>query len=329
MPEKVDTILKAQQGAYAGARALILGGTGFLGGALAARLACLGAHVTIAALHNIGTESKLPLKGAVSFAQADLRDVLRMEELVRGQDLVFNFAGLSGAVNSNERPLDDLDVNGRGVLVLLEACRTRNPSVRIVFPGSRLQYGVPRYLPVDEAHPMFPTSMYGVHKMLGEWYHLLYCHLHGLRPTVLRISNPYGLDSRGQVARGYNIANAYIRAALEDRPLRVFGDGGQLRDYIHIDDFVEAVLLVGASDQTVGKVFNLGSGVPVQLVRMAQLVVDTIGQGWIETVPWPPAYQSTETGDFYMDCRKLNRTIGWEPKIGLAEGISRCRNGVS
>ena len=310
-----------------GRRALVLGGTGFMGSTLARRLVDLGAAVTLTTTRLTAASWVADMLDRARIEEADLRDRARMRALIQGQDFLFNFAGVSGAVHSNQYPFEDLDVNGLGVLTVVEVCRELNPQVRVIFPGSRLQYGVPDYLPVDESHPMRPVSIYGADKLLGETYHLLYHHNYGLRATVLRISNPYGFSPDRAESAEYNIANRFIRAALDDRPLRIFGDGRQLRDYIHIDDVVEVVLRVAVDDVTIGQVYNLGAGTPVRLIEIAQLIVEIVGGGRVEHVEWPAAFGAVETGDFYFNIDKLTRTIQWWPQIPLAEGIRRSLPG--
>ncbi len=306
---------------FAERRILILGGTGFIGSALTRRLLTLRARVVVAAAQ--AWSSPPDFVDQVRFDEIDLRDRARLRGLLDGQEVLFNFAGVSGAAHSNEFPFEDLDINGRGLLTVLEACREVNPQVRVIFPGSRLQYGIPEYLPVDEAHPMKPRSVYGLHKWLGEHYHLLYQRLYGLRATVLRISNPYGFDASHRGATEYNVANQFIRAALTNGALRIFGDGRQQRDYIHIDDVVETVLRTAITDETIGEVYNLGIGVPTPLIELAEQIVANVHGGYIEHVPWPPAFDQVETGDFYFNIDKLANTLHWRPQIQLADGVRR------
>ncbi len=310
-------------GQYAGARVLVLGGTGFLGGALARRLLELKAQITVTTIEPITEKQSADLHGEGRIVRVDVRDRTHLEQVIRNQDFLFNFAGLSGAVASNQHPLEDLDVNGVGVLTVVEVCRELNPQVRIIFPGTRLQYGLPQYLPVDENHPMHPVSIYGAHKLLGEIYHLLYQRNYGLRATVLRISNPYGFLLHPAETNGYNVASRFVQSAMENRPLRVFGTGRQLRDYIHIDDFVEAVLRTALCDSTIGQAYNLGSGVPTPLIELAETIVQVVGHGRIEHVDWPSSFSLVETGDFYFTIDKLTRALQWRPQIRLVEGIRR------
>jgi nucleoside-diphosphate-sugar epimerase len=294
-----------------------------LGSAIARRLIELKAQVTATTTQVLPVKQMTDVRDAACIVRVDVRDPAHLSQLIRDQDFLFNFAGLSGAVASNQHPFEDLDVNGSGVLNVVEVCREVNPQIRIIFPGTRLQYGIPQYLPVDESHPMSPVSIYGAHKLLGEVYHLLYHRNHGLRATVLRISNPYGFSPHQSETNGYNVASRFVQAAMENRPLRVFGTGQQLRDYIHIDDFVEAVLRTALCDGMIGQAYNLGSGIPTPLIELAETIVQIVGRGRIEHVDWPSSFSLVETGDFYFTIDKLMHALQWRPQIRLMEGIRR------
>ena len=311
-------------GFYRGKKVLVTGGLGFIGINVCLRLLDLGAEVTV--LDNfVPPNPGAPLDALLPrlrVAIADIRDEDTVERVVRDPRIIFNLAGKSGAADSNKTPLNDLDINCRGHLTLLEACRRLNPAVAIVFPSSRLVYGKPRYLPVDEAHPAAPESIYAAHKLAVENYHLIYGHLYGLKTTVLRITNPYGPLQLGD-ARAYGIANKFIQAAVNGEKLSVFGTGEQRRDYLYIDDLVHALLLSAASETTRGKVYNIGDDRSASLMELARLAVSTAGSGEIVQVPWPEDYRAIETGDFQSDIGLAARELGWQPVTQLAEGVAR------
>lgn len=219
-----------------------------------------------------------------------------------------------------ENPFLDLKVNGFGVLNILEAARAYNPEVKIVFPGSRLQFGKVEKLPVAEDHPMRPTSLYGIHKLLGENYHLSYHHFYGLNTCVLRFSNPYGPHLRMK-KQEYNIFNYFIELALQKGVLKVYGDGSQIRDYIFIEDVVNAFLAGGINKAANGEVFNVGSGVGTAFIEAAKTIVKVVGKGRIEQISWPKQAQNLETGDYIADITKIKKVLGWEPKYSLTNGI--------
>ncbi|HEY4743770.1 MAG TPA: NAD-dependent epimerase/dehydratase family protein, partial [Desulfuromonadaceae bacterium] len=262
------------------------------------------------------------LRSRLRLAMADIRDEEKVERVVRDQEVIFNLAGKSGAADSNKTPLNDLDINCRGHLTVLEACRTFNPGVTIVFPSSRLVYGKPQYLPVDERHPLVPDSIYAAHKLAVENYHLIYGRLYGLKTTVLRISNPYGPFQAGE-GRAYGIANAFIQAAVSGRPITLFGDGSQRRDYLYIDDLVEAMLCAASVPESRGRVYNIGDGHGTSLLELAELAVAAAGSGEIVRVPWPEEYRAIETGDYLSDITRARQELDWSPATGIRDGIAR------
>lgn len=309
---------------FCGRRVLVTGGLGFIGINLCARLVELGAVVTV-------LDNSVPLSPGAGLEEilrrlrlvvADIRDVEKVELAVRDQDIIFNLAGKSGAADSNKTPLNDLDINCRGHLTILEACRSFNPGVAIIFPSSRLVYGKPCYLPVDEKHPLAPESIYATHKLAVENYHIIYGRLHGLKTTVLRISNPYGPFQSGE-GRAYGIANRFIQLAVAGRQITLFGDGGQRRDYLYIDDLVAAMLAAPATEKSAGKIYNIGDGAGCSLAELARMAVEEAGNGTIVTVPWPSDYQAIETGDYLSDISLANHELGWSPKVNISEGIAR------
>jgi len=316
---------------YRGGSAVVVGGLGFVGINLSRRLSAIGAAVRVVtprrAVHDVGA-AELEAAGA-RILEGDVQDGARMREAVAGCDVVFNLAGRSGAVRSLEDPFTDLDVNCRGALVLLEAMRDASPSAKLVFPGSRLEYGRVDKTPVAEHAPMNPLCMHAVHKMAVEQYISIYQQLYGLRSTVVRLTNPYGAGQpAGRVA--YGIVNRMIELALADQPLPVYGDGAQRRDYIYVDDVVDALAGIGASTATDGQAFNLGSGVGTSFVDMARTVAELAGGGRLVFEPWPALAGRIETGDFVADISRLKSALGWQPSTPLADGLRKtidsCRS---
>lgn len=254
--------------------------------------------------------------------EADVRHLDAMRAAVSDQDVVFNVSGQSGALQSVQAPMLDLDVNCAGSLALLEAIRLEAPSAKLVFAGSRLVYGAPHTLPVSEDHALAPLCPHGVHKAMVEHYLTIYRRLHGIRATTLRITNPYGCGQPAE-RRAYGVINFLIHRALADQSLPIYGDGAQLRDYVFIADVVVALLLAGADQRSDGRVYNVGSGVGTSMIDMAQLVVKIVGSGRIEHQPWPPLVQEIDTGDFVADVTRIEHEIGWRPATSLADGLRR------
>lgn len=310
--------------AYADKPVLVVGGLGFIGVNLSRRLVSLAARVTIVtprkAAHDAAVQELA--SAGVTIVEADVRDAGRVKEIVHGQALIFNLSGQSGAVRSMEDPLTDLDVNCRGNLVLLEAVRTQNAGAKIVFPGSRLEYGRPPSIPVAEDAGLDPLCVHAVHKIAVEQYLKIYAHLYGVRSTILRITNPYG-PGQPSGRSAYGIVNRLIQLALDGEPLPVFGDGRQQRDYIYIEDLVDALLGVGAEPVTDGRTYNLGSGVGMSFIDMAHAVIEHAGGGRTMFVQWPTLAQQIETGDFIADVSRLAHDIGWKPVTAFDAGLTR------
>jgi UDP-glucose 4-epimerase len=309
---------------YRGKRALVLGGLGFIGSSLSRRLIEAGAACTIVTPDRTAHDAEAAALEAASarIVSGDLRDREAMRAAAADQAVIFNMSGRSGAVRSMEDPLADLDVNCRGSLVLLEAIREVNPAAKVVFPGSRLEYGRPLATPVAETDPLDPLCVHAVHKIAVEGYLQIYGRLYGLRSTVLRITNPFG-PGQPESRQAYGVVNRLIHLALRDEPLPIFGDGRQLRDYIYVDDTVAALLAAGATTETDGRIYNVGSGVGTPLVEMARTIVELAGGGRLAFQPWPALAEQIETGDFVADVSRLRADTGWAPSTPLAEGLRR------
>lgn len=306
-----------------GRRALVIGGFGFIGGALSTKLADAGARVTILtpslAAHQDAAAAAIA-RGMTTI-EGDIRDAAAMERAVRDHDVVFHLAGRSGAVRSVEDPFADLDVNYRGTLVLLEAVRRANPSARVVFAGSRLHYGHQASLPAGEAAPPDPLSPHAVHKSAAEAVFRVYARLFGIDAVIARITNPYGPGQpRGRVA--YGVINRLVHLAVAGEVLPIYGDGTQLRDYVHVEDVAAALMTMGASAHASGRTYNVGSGVGTRLVDAARLIVELAGGGRIEHVAWPALAARVETGDFVADVSRIAEELGWRPSIDLASGLA-------
>lgn len=305
-------------------RHLVIGGLGFIGVNLTATLLEQGDRVTVLTpdRRRHPEEAESFERAGATIIEGDLRDRAAVAAAVRGQDVVMNLSGQSGAVRSMEDPWTDLDVNCRGNLVLLEALREHNRGAKIVFAGSRLQYGHPERVPVDEDAPQDALCLHAIHKQTVERYLALYRKLFGIRYAVARITNPYG---PGQPAgrTAYGVINRMIHLAIADRPLTIYGDGVQQRDYVHVDDVVSALRMLASSDRADGRVYNVGSGTGTRLIDLATTVIAIAGGGRVEHVPWPPLAEQVETGDFVADISRIAGEVGWRPAISLHAGLER------
>lgn len=311
--------------AYRDASVLITGGLGFIGSTLAHRLVAAGADVTLvdAMLPECGgnRHNLVGIADRVSIHIADIRDRDAMRALVPGVDVIFNLAGTASHTASMADPFTDLDINCRGQIELLEACRAVNPGVKVVYAATRGQYGRAQTLPVDETHPLRPMDTNGIHKAAGEAYHLLYWDHYGLRTTSLRMTNTYGPRHLMKHHR-QGVIGWFVRQVIDGAPIRVYGDGTQVRDTNFVDDVVEALCLAGSRDEADGETFNLG-GIPVGLRDLAALLVEVAGQGSYELVPYPEASRGVEVGDYVADTSKIEQRLGWRPTVSLEDGLAR------
>jgi UDP-glucose 4-epimerase len=311
---------------FDGSRVLITGGLGFIGSNLARHLAGQGARVTLADslipqyggnLHNIED-----FRDRVTVNVCDVRDRFAMEYLVQGQDFLFNLAGQTSHLDSMTNPQTDLDINAGAQLAILEACRRVNQRIRIVFASTRQLYGRPEYLPVDEKHPIRPVDVNGINKLAGEGYHLLYSSVYGIRSSALRLTNTYGPGMRVRDAR-QTFLGIWVRQLIEGRPIQVFGDGLQLRDFNYVDDAVDALLRAAVDDRAVGRVYNLGGAEVVSLKDLAATMSRLVPTGRYDIVPFPPERKAIDIGDYYSDFSLIRSELGWQPQVGLGEGLRR------
>ena len=309
-----------------GKRVLVTGGLGFIGSTLARALVEAGSEVVL-------VDSLIPEYGGnlanirgieeqVTVNISDVRDEHSLRYLVRDHDVLFNLAGQTSHFDSMRDPVTDLEINCRSQLAILEVCRAHNPGIRIVFASTRQIYGRPRYLPVDEEHPLAPVDVNGINKTAGEWYHLLYGQLYDLRVSVLRLTNTYGPRMRVRDAR-QTFLGTWLRSAILGEELLVFGDGRQRRDFTYVDDAVRAFLLAATRDEAVGEVFNLGDDDPVDLVALAELLIEVNGSGSYRLVPFPPERSAIDIGDYFGDFAKIRGRLGWTPEVPLREGLAR------
>ena len=314
---------------YSGKEILITGGLGFIGSNLARSLVSQGANVTL-------VDSLIPQYGGNTFNiddiqnkvvvnVCDVRDTYTMGRLIQGKDYLFNLAGQTSHLDSMTDPHTDLDINAAAQLSILEVCRKGNPEIKIVFASTRQLYGRPDYLPVDEKHPIRPVDVNGINKLAGEWYHLLYNNVYGIRACALRLTNTYGPGMRVKDAR-QTFLGIWIRLLLEGKPIKVFGDGLQLRDFTYVDDCIEALLLAGASDKANGKVYNLGGNEVIGLKDLSKMMVNLGHGGSFELAPFPSERKAIDIGDYYSDFSLITKELGWIPKIDLKDGLKRTLN---
>ena len=313
-------------GAFAGARALVTGGMGFTGSNLAIALAGAGADVTIVDAMLPGyagnTFNIAPVRERVTVNYCDVRDEHAMNHLVRGQDYVFHLAGQVDHVLSLTDPFPDIDINIKGTAVVMEALRKHNPRARIIYTGTRGQYGEAVSLPVAEDAPTRPKGIYEISNLTAEKILEVYGEIHGIEAVMLRLTNCYGPRAQMKHPR-YGVVNWFLRLALDDATIKVFGDGKILRDFLYIDDAVDAILMCALEPRAVGEIFNVGIDKPCDFIELAETVIKAAGSGRWEFAPFSAERKAQEPGDFYSDISKIRRLVGWQPRTSLLDGLRK------
>lgn len=310
---------------FNGKKVLITGGLGFIGSNLAFRLVTDGADVTL-------MDSLIPEYGGNTFNIegiqdqidvniSDVRDEHSMRQLIKGKDVLFNLAGQTSHMDSMIDPFTDLEINAKAQLSILECCRKYNPDIKIVFASTRQLYGKPDQLPVNEKHLLRPVDVNGVNKMAGEWYHILYNNVYGIRSCSLRLTNTYGPRMRIKDAR-QTFVGVWIKSLLQGVPFEVWG-GDQLRDFTYVDDAVDAFLMAAVSADSNGKIYNLGGDTVISLEALAKQMVDINNGGEYQVLPFPPERKRIDIGDYYSDFSLIKSELGWQPQVALRDGLGR------
>jgi len=305
---------------------MITGGLGFIGSNLAHQLVALGADVIL-------VDSLIPDYGGnlfnvdgiadrVRVNVADIRQQSTMNYLVKDRDVIFNLAGQVSHIDSMKDPYADLEINCRSQLTILEACRYNNPGVKVVFAGTRQVYGRPDSLPVTEHHLVRPTDVNGINKAAGEYYHLVYNNVFGVRACSLRLTNVYGPRQLIRHNR-QGFIGWFIRLAIEGKTIQIYGDGQQRRDFVFVDDAADAFLRAGATEACNGEAFNVGGDHPITHRDLTALLLDIAGSGCVEYIEWPREKKAIDIGDFYADSTKFTRATGWTPTVKLGDGLRR------
>ena len=304
---------------------LITGGLGFIGSTLAIKLAEADANITIVDslipdyggnLFNID-----PIKDKININVSDVRDQNSMDYLIQDQDYLFNLAGTLSHIDSMKDPFTDLEINCVSQLMILESCRKNNPDIKIVFAGTRGQYGKCLYNPVDEKHPLIPIDVNGINNIAGEQYHILYNKVYGIKACSLRLTNTYGPRHQMKHHR-QGVLNWFIRQVIDNTTIKIYGSGSQIRDTSYVDDVVDAFLLAMMHKGTPGEVYNIG-GEAFSLIDFVEKLIEINGNGNYELVEYPDESKAIEIGDYIADYSKFSALTGWKPKTNLEEGLKK------
>lgn len=305
-------------------RVLVTGGAGFIGSHMAERLLALGHDVVILDNESTGSVDNVPAGAA--YIKGDVREPADLARaFARRLDAVFHIAGQASTVRSFDDPLADLAINVGGTVNVTQHCLAHGVP-RLLFASSMTAYGHPAGLPVSEETACVPVSYYGITKYAAERY----VHATGARTdlaqplhvTSFRMFNVYGprqrLDNPYQGVMGIFIGNV-----LREEPVNIFGDGEQSRDFVYIDDVVNAWVTAWQSPAAHGQVFNLGIGQGHSVHAVVQTVAAALGHG---PAAWPRQYGPERPGDqrhMTADVSHIRRTLGWEPQVSFAEGVAR------
>jgi UDP-glucose 4-epimerase len=325
-PDRAVLFADGRLQSFRGRRALVTGGLGFIGSNLVHALLSLGCEVTV--IDNLEPEqggnrfNLCGIEDQVDVRIADIRDEDAIAAAVRDQDYVFHLASVLSHTGSLDSAFHDLDINVRGTLCVLEAVRRLTPQAHVVYGGTRSEYGLIQTTPVREDHPLLPTEVNSANRAAATLYQVAYHAAHGLHTTSLRLPNVYGPRMQTAHAR-QGFINWFVHLAVEGQPIRLYGDGSQLRDLVYVDDVVTALLLAVLSGDSAGQVYNVGSGLPMSLRTIAEHLVAITGAGSIEYVPFPEDARRIEIGDYVADTSLIERVLGWRAQVDLRQGLER------
>ena len=311
--------------AFTGSQVLVTGGLGFIGSHLTRKLVSLGAKVTLidnmfpgggANLFNVSD-----VENKVDVHIMDVKDADKLTDLVKDKDFIFHLAAQTSHEDSMKFPYTDVEINVLGTLNLLEACRKLNPNATLVFTGSRGQFGRICKAPVHEEEPKLPIDVNGVSKQTAESLIKVYGNSYGLKSVCLRLTNTYGPGQpMGNPKQGF--VPFFVSQALNNDEIKIFGDGSQMRDFNYVSDVVEALVLCAQSKQALNESFNIGSGSPVSVLEIANIIIELAGAGKLKFVDYPPYWGKIEIGDYTADISKIKQVLGWEPKVSLRDGLA-------
>jgi UDP-glucose 4-epimerase len=297
----------------AGARCLVLGGSGFLGLNLCNRLARAGAEVTCFSRSHPQPEV---LDRRVARVTGQFADRLAIANAVERQDIVFHLIAGSIPESSNRDPSAELAAAPIATLHLLEICRSARIKKLVFASSGGAIYGIPRAIPIPEQAPTDPISAYGISKLMIEKSLFLYRHLHGTDYQILRIANPYGRFQLGTKHQG--LIGSYIHRALSGLPLEVWGTGKVVRDFLHIDDVSEAFLAAVTYDGP-HRVMNVGSGTGLSVNQIIAELESAFGRERLPCVHKPS--RAADVPANVLDTALIRSELGWQPRVALREGL--------
>jgi len=297
---------------------IVTGGAGFIGSELVRQLTADGAAVVVIdSLVNGKRENLADVDGRVTLLEYDVRDVSAYAPILRDAEIVYHLACL-GVRHSVHSPLDNHDVNATGTLRLLEPSRAAGVP-KFVYVSSSEVYGTAQRVPMTEEHPTFPSTVYGGSKLAGEAYARAYHRTYGFPTVMVRPFNTYGPRSHHEGDSGEVIPKFMLRC-LADKPMVIFGDGTQTRDFTYVSDSARGIILAGTAATAVGRTLNLGSGSELSINDLARAVAEITERPGAEVV-----HDEARPGDvlrLYADMSQAKSLLGYEPQVQLEHGLA-------
>ena len=307
---------------------LLTGGLGFIGSNLAKR--CVEEKHVVTILDNLDPNSGGNIynvndfKDDVKIVDADISKYEEIKDYVRDNDIIINCAASTSHLQSMKKPWENLNVNSKGVLNLLEAIRRNNITAKMIHLSTTTQLGTLHYQPADEFHPEFPTDIYSANKMVSEKYCLIYPKAFGMKSCVIRLCNVFG--PRAAIhSPEFTFNNYFIGLALKNKPITVYEPGSQLRNILYVDDAVSAILAAVDKDKSIGNTFFSVSDEHYSVKEIAEKTCKIMG-GSVQMIDWPKDRKAIEIGDAVISNQKIKETLGWEPKVKLEEGLKLTFN---
>ena len=300
---------------------LITGGLGFIGSNISEYYVNNGDTVTILSRSDTKAHNIRSLRDRLHFIQKDIQDI--SEDDVKDFDIVYHCASTVDNYNIHTDPYLDVNVNCKGTIALLEACRKSNPTIKIVYTSTFFVNGNPPSLPVTADMKPEPLGIYGATKLAAEHILKTYQSVYGLKPVIARLSNVFGLKEQ-QNNNKKAAFNRMIYMAVHDETIKLYDNGKITRDYIYVDDVVNALDILAKKGE-VGKIYYIGTGNGHTFREMVDIILEEAGSGKVEIVPPPQFHKAVGIDDFVCDVSDL-KSLGWEQKISLREGIRKVVN---
>jgi UDP-glucose 4-epimerase len=298
---------------------LVTGGAGFLGSALVRSLLDAKGAVTVLDDFSTGSEKKLPVHPDLSVIRGSVTDPDLVREAAQGAELIFHLAATPIGVSLDD-PLRDCMTNVLGTLHVLSAARQSKSVRRVTVASTDSVYGNSRYLPINEDDSASPLSPFAASKLSGESYCRAFYESFGVPVTVLRYGNLFGPRQDGKETGGGVVAR-FIRAAMSGGPLTMYGDGGETRDFLFVEDAVEATVLSARASKAEGQIYNVGSGFETTIADLAQTVIELSGRkGSLE-------FRDRKDVDNIrrrvLNIEKIRKDVRWTPTHTLEQGLKK------